>query len=337
MVQPIRSKYNISGCLESRQGGRSENQDFAGVAETALGTLIVVCDGMGGMKGGATASKLAVTTILGYFQKADYQENPSMLLVKAIQAANAEIFEKGANNPELHGMGTTVTALLINDQCATVAHVGDSRVYQLRKGKKIYRSFDHSMVFEMVKKKVITEEQARLSAQSNIIMKALGITSEIEVNTHTLCYRKGDRFVLCSDGYWGVMPEHEFIDLISKPIGINKVLESSCNTIEAIARKKGNDYDNLTAAIVEVNEDSKIQPKMNKTAKIIIATLAVLLLASVVCNFFQGANDKSDSTALYKGKVDSLRIENKSTVIYIPTELDKELTDSTAIVISKEK
>ena len=72
-------------------------------------------------------------------------------------------------------MGTTVTALLIGRSYALVAHVGDSRIYQLRKGKKVYRSFDHSMVFEMVRKKVITEEQARLSAQSNIIMKALGI------------------------------------------------------------------------------------------------------------------------------------------------------------------
>ena len=281
MVEPIRSKYNLSGCVESRQGGRSENQDFAGVAETPLGTLIVVCDGMGGMKGGSTASRLAVTAILEYFQHADVQENTSMLLVKAIQKANSVVWETGSENPELQGMGTTVTALLLNEMCATVAHVGDSRIYQLRKGKKVYRSFDHSMVFEMVKKKVITEEQARLSAQSNIIMKALGIKPDVEVNTQRLSFRKGDRFILCSDGFWGVMPEDEFISMVSIPNSLTQVLESSCNTIEAVARKKGNDYDNLTAAIVETDYDSKLQPERQRTVKIIIALAAVLLAVGI--------------------------------------------------------
>lgn len=281
MVEPIRSKYDLSGCVESRQGGRSENQDFAGVAETPLGTLIVVCDGMGGMKGGSTASRLAVTAILEYFQHADVQENTSMLLVKAIQKANSVVWETGSENPELQGMGTTVTALLLNEMCATVAHVGDSRIYQLRKGKKVYRSFDHSMVFEMVKKKVITEEQARLSAQSNIIMKALGIKPDVEVNTQRLSFRKGDRFILCSDGFWGVMPENEFISMVSIPNSLTQVLESSCNTIEAVARKKGNDYDNLTAAIVETDYDSKLQPERQRTVKIIIALAAVLLAVGI--------------------------------------------------------
>lgn len=334
MVEPIRSKLDLSGCLESRQGGRSENQDFAGVAETPLGTLIVVCDGMGGMKGGSTASKLAVTTILEYFQRADAQESPSMLLVKAIQSANTAVWEAGNQNPELQGMGTTVTALLLSDICATAAHVGDSRIYQLRKGKKIYRSFDHSMVFEMVRKKVITEEQARLSAQSNIIMKALGIKPEVEVHTHQLCFRKGDRFVLCSDGFWGVMPEDEFIDLISTPNRIDKVLESSGNTIEAVARKKGNDYDNLTAAIVEMNYDSKTQPKMTKNAKIIIAILAVLLAISLLMNLSGKERQSETAVPIYQGKVDSIRVTGQSTVIYIPAELGKPLSDTISIVIS---
>lgn len=337
MVQPIRSKLDLSGCLESRQGGRSENQDFAGVAETPLGTLIVVCDGMGGMRGGSTASRLAVTTILEYFQKADPQENAAMLLVKAIQSANTAVWEAGSANPELHGMGTTVTALLLNEICATAAHVGDSRIYQLRRGKKVYRSFDHSMVFEMVRKKVITEEQARLSAQSNIIMKALGIKPEVEVNTHRLCYKKGDRFVLCSDGFWGVMPEEEFIDLISVHNSLGKILESSCNTVEAIARKKGSEYDNLTAALIEMNCDSKLQPEMNTTAKIIITILAVLLAISVTFNVLAKVKDSASSSSVYNGIMDSVRTDDKSTVLYLSGGLEKTLSDSTAIEISEKR
>lgn len=337
MVEPIRSKYDLTGCLESRQGGRKENQDFAGVAETSHGTLIVVCDGMGGMKGGSTASRIAVTTILEYFQKADVQENSSMVLVKAIQAANTAVCETGSQNQELQGMGTTVTALLINEKFAIVAHVGDSRIYQLRKGKKVYRSFDHSMVFEMVKKKVITEEQARLSAQSNIIMKALGIKPEIEVNTQLLSFRKGDRFILCSDGYWGVMPEEEFVELVAKPGHLETVLESSCNTIEATARKKGNDYDNLTAAIIETNYDSKIQPKMNKTAKIIIAILGLLLLVSIAFNIFGNQRFTEPVTPLYNGVIDSVRVVDKTTVLYIPNSKVDGLSDTTIITLSKKK
>lgn len=284
MVEPIRSKFGLSGCVESRQGGRSENQDFAGVADTRHGTLVVVCDGMGGMKGGSTASRLAVTTILEYMQRGDTQESAEMLLVKAIQAANRCVWETGMSHPDVQGMGTTVTALLVNRSFAVAAHVGDSRIYQLRGSRKVYRSFDHSMVFEMVKKKVITEEQARLSAQSNIIMKALGIKPDVEVHAHRLYYRKGDRFVLCSDGFWGVLPEGEFISLVARPGSLSQLLEAGCNTIEAVARKKGGDYDNLTAAIIETDSDSKQQPKMNKTAKTIIAILGALLAISVAVN-----------------------------------------------------
>lgn len=88
-------------------------------------------------------------------------------------------------------MGTTVTVLLINEEKATVAYVGDSRIYQIRKGRKIFRTFDHSMVFRMVKKKIITEEQARLSAQSNIILRAVGLKPDLDVDVFDLPYDKG--------------------------------------------------------------------------------------------------------------------------------------------------
>ena len=100
-------------------------------------------------------------------------------------------------------MGSTCTVLLINDTSAIVAHVGDSRVYQIRGRNKIFRTFDHSMVFDLVKQKVITEEQARLSAQSNVITRALGIKPDIEVDVVELPYDAGDRFILTTDGIHG--------------------------------------------------------------------------------------------------------------------------------------
>ena len=284
MITPIEIKGKTVGFVDSRIGGRKENQDSAGLKETSLGLLVVVCDGMGGMQGGSVASQLAVQTILEAVASADKQDNPVMALKKAIRSANVAIIEKGEENPDLQGMGTTVTALLVTPHSAITAYVGDSRIYQIRNGKKIFRTFDHSMVFEMVKKKVITEEQARLSAQSNVILKALGIMPDVEISVEERPYLKGDLFVLCSDGFWGAMPENDFIRHLSEKSPIDKILESTANVVESIGRSNGGEYDNLTAALVEMNNNSIMKDKMNKTAKITIAVLSLLLMISLAFN-----------------------------------------------------
>ena len=312
MVTPIEIKGKTLGFIDSRIGGRKENQDSAGLKETKLGYLVVVCDGMGGMKGGSVASQLAVKTILETVASADKQSNPSMTLIKAIRNANIAIIEEGQNNPNLQGMGTTVTALLLTPYSALTAYVGDSRIYQPRKGKKVFRTFDHSMVFEMVRKKVISEEQARLSAQSNVILKALGITPDIEIEIEERPYLKGDRFILCTDGFWGAMPEDEFVRHLSENNPINKILDSTANVVESIGRNSGNEYDNLTAAILEMNSNSILKENMNKKAKIIIMILAILLLASILLNvtMFIG----KDSSNGECNKVDSVLIKNQETI-----------------------
>ena len=97
---------------------------------------------------------------------------------------------------------------------------------------------------EMVKKNVISEEQARLSAQSNVILKALGVNPDIEVEIAERPYQKGDRFILCTDGFWGAMPEDEFVRHLTENNPINKILDSTANIVESIGRNSGNEYDN---------------------------------------------------------------------------------------------
>lgn len=312
MVTPIEIKGKTLGFIDSRIGGRKENQDSAGLKETKLGYLVVVCDGMGGMQGGSVASQLAVQTILETVASADNQSNPSMTLIKAIRNANMAIIEEGQKNPNLQGMGTTVTALLLTPYSALTAYVGDSRIYQLRKGKKIFRTFDHSMVFEMVRKKVISEEQARLSAQSNVILKALGITPDIEVEIEERPYLKGDRFILCTDGFWGAMPEEEFVRHLSENNPINKILDSTANVVESIGRNSGNEYDNLTAAILEMNSNSILKEKMNKKAKLIIVILAVLLIVSIILNVSMLIGKGSSNSEC--NKVDSELMNNQESI-----------------------
>lgn len=306
MVTPINIKGKTLGFVDSRIGGRKENQDSAGFRETELGSLIVVCDGMGGMQGGSVASQLAVQTILETVATADKKTNPSTVLIQAIQAANSAIIEQGQSNPNLQGMGTTATVLLLTPYSALTAYIGDSRIYQLRNGKKIFRTFDHSMVFEMVKKKIISEEQARLSAQSNVILKALGVSAEIEVEIAERPYKKGDRFVLCSDGFWGAMPEDEFVRHLVESNPINKILESTANVVESIGRNSGHEFDNLTAAILEMNSNSILKEKMNRTAKITILILTVLLLISLAFNISMVVYNKTNKdSSPAKEQVDS--------------------------------
>lgn len=298
MVTPIEIKGNILGFIDSRIGGRKENQDSAGLKETSLGYLVVVCDGMGGMQGGSVASQLAVHTILETVAAADRQSDPATTLLNAIKRANMAIIAEGQQNANLLGMGTTVTALLLTPYSALTAYVGDSRIYQLRRGQKIFRTFDHSMVFEMVKQKVLSEEQARLSEQSNVILRALGISPNVDVEIEERPYLKGDRFVLCTDGFWGAMSEKDFIQYLSAKKPINQILESTANVVESIGRNSGNNHDNLTAAILEMNSNSILKEKMNKTAKIVIAVLAILLIVSVSLNaimFITRNVDKEES------------------------------------------
>lgn len=335
MIQPVKTKYEATGFVESRVGGRQENQDSAGVKDTAFGLLVVVCDGMGGMQGGQIASTTAVTTILSFFDTVDKQSDPAMTLIKAINEANTQIIAKGQENPALAGMGTTVTALLKTPKSAIVAHVGDSRIYQFRGSKKVFRTFDHSMVFEMVKKKVLTEEQARLSVQSNVILKALGIKPELEVEWHELPYLKGDRFILCSDGFWGAMPEKDFITLVTKKANIKDIIQETADKVESIGKEKGEDYDNLTAAIVDMESNSKMKVKMNTLAKTIIGVLTLLLIVSIGFNGYQYSTNNTISTVasdtVEKKVNDSASIQNSTSSAEVILNKNSEEKEDTSV------
>jgi len=281
----------------SHIGGREDNQDSCAVTMTRRGLLAIVCDGMGGTKGGEIASKLATEEIIRYLDEpaseGDLDDENQMALRKAICSANLVVRTKALENPSLSGMGTTVTALLINDDKASIAYVGDSRIYQIRNGRKKFRTFDHSMVFAMVKEGVLTEEQARLSAQSNIILRALGTKDDIEVETYDLPYDTGDIFFLCSDGVWGSMPEKELIERISISQTPKSITEKLAAYINNIGIKNGGGHDNLTAAMVITTKNSKIRSKMEQKIKKACIVLTILLLVSIIGNALHFLPNKS--------------------------------------------
>lgn len=284
MAIRIEAKAIVDGYIESLIGGRSENQDFAFSIDVPLGTVVVVCDGMGGMNGGSVASQLAVKTIIDDVAVATMADSPSVVLSNAVKHANQVIMETAAATPELVGMGTTVVAIIVSKKSAIATYVGDSRIYQLRGKKKVFRTFDHSMVFQMVQAKVLSEEQARSSSMSNVITKALGITADLEPEIFELPYFSGDRFLLCSDGFWGAMPEPEFLKMVTAKGDIEKLLVTTASNVDSLGVAAGGGHDNLTAALFKVTCNSKLKPKMSTTTKIIIGVLSLLLLISVTFN-----------------------------------------------------
>ena len=299
-----RDEHLFVGFAESRIGGRAENQDSYGYANTERGFLLTICDGMGGGPGGKTASTIAVNEIIDGIDGASKDEEVCNIIIKAIRRANMAIIEAGKENPALQGMGSTATVLLLSEQSAVVAYVGDSRIYQIRGRKKVFRTFDHSLVFDLVKQKVITEEQARLSAQSNVITRALGIEPDVQVDIQELPYERGDRFVLCSDGIHGVVPEKELIKMLAekKPIGV--VTDTIATHIDNLGRINGGNHDNLTLAIVETKKKSILKPAMSRQAKIIITLLSAICLISVATNFVQCS--RYDKNLEYMVSIDSL-------------------------------
>ncbi len=295
LVQQLKTPDYLLGFAESRIGGRSENQDSYGCSDTPFGFVVTVCDGMGGGPGGKTASSIAVKEIISGISEGNPDETLTNIIIKAIRRANLAIIEAGHNTPSLKGMGSTCTVLLINEDSATVAHVGDSRVYQLRGKSKIFRTFDHSMVFDLVKQKVITEEQARLSAQSNVITRALGIMPDSEGHINELPYNCGDRFLLTTDGIHGSVSESELIEMTAdKKHALGTVTDEIATTIDGKGRNEGGGHDNLTLAIIETQINSKLRPKMNKKAKLLFGAVALICLLSLIFNgVLLGKNNSS--------------------------------------------
>ena len=288
---------SIMKCIRSKAGGRLENQDFYSSSQTQYGELIIVCDGMGGHNGGRHAAETAVHIIIEEVSRSK-ADNPVNALSEAITNANTAIWEESQADKSLKGMGTTVAALLITPERAISFHVGDSRIYQLRDEKILFRTFDHSHVFEMVKAGLITEEQARLSEKSNIITRGLGIQSTVDVSiTDNLPYKKGDRFLVCTDGIWGVVPENELVGIVSQNENIEKVLTQLVENVDAIGFKNGGKHDNLTAAMLEMDSDSTLtkaeetdvirSPKSAKSqSKLLIYFLLIALSGSLALNIY---------------------------------------------------
>jgi protein phosphatase len=204
---------------------RTENQDFATLttareesASHTGGRLMVVADGMGGHRGGATASRLAVDTVKTSYLAAENDDVPAALR-EAMARANARVFTEAQSNADLRGMGTTTSALVIRGEKAWFAHVGDSRIYMLRGNEFRQLTQDHSLVATMVREGLLTEAEAETHPRRNVLQRSIGVTEDVEIDVvGPIDVQEGDVFLLCSDGLHGVLKEDELKEVAKLPI-----------------------------------------------------------------------------------------------------------------------
>lgn len=283
-MNQIQSKYQIVGALESLQGGRPENQDFMGFADTPLGFAMVLCDGMGGGPGGRTASNVVVDTVISTLSSYKKGDDIKTAMRQAIAVADNKIAEMTAHTPELQGMGTTIVILVINKRSAHVAHVGDSRLYQFRSGRKVFRTNDHSQVGELVRQGALTEEQARVAPNSNVITRAINGHGIAQPDITELPYESGDRFALCTDGIWGALPEKELIEKLTKGKSASGTVMGTTIDVDKIGNTNGGMHDNLSLVVIDMTTDSKLRVKMGRRIKNLLFTIVAILVLSVLAN-----------------------------------------------------
>ncbi len=253
----------VQAAARTDVGRRRSNNEDTLLMDEALG-LFLVADGLGGHASGEVASRLAAETIRE--QLAGWAAGgppPPALgapaggvseganhLVNSIRFANQVIHGAAGSRPDYQGMATTVVAALVVRQRVALAHVGDSRIYRIRDGKLEQLSRDHSLVREQVALGLLSEDEAAVSPQRNVVTRALGMEPTVQVDVQEQDAREGDTLLLCSDG---------LSDMVAEPIILEAVvhagddLEAACGALVELANAQGG-KDNVTAVLVRLTE-----------------------------------------------------------------------------------
>lgn len=212
--------------------------------------IFVVADGVGGAQAGEVASQTAVEVLGEAFLHHKDGDDIEDLMEIAIQRANSSIHQMSREHPKLSMMATTVVALHLDGRRATIGHVGDSRLYRFSPDGKIHRETnDHSVVEEEVRAGRMTAQQAATHPSRNVISRALGADSSVEVDMKTAEVEDGTIFVLCSDGITRHIPDEE----LRAMLGANSDLDAVCAELKKRCYERGAE-DNLTAVLVRVGE-----------------------------------------------------------------------------------
>ncbi|HEX6239868.1 MAG TPA: Stp1/IreP family PP2C-type Ser/Thr phosphatase [Polyangiales bacterium] len=260
---------------------RDHNEDSL-VVDDKLG-LYAVADGMGGHAAGEVASRLALETVQrvireGYGRVSAYRAAPQSreaaqsvlkLLEEAALAACQAVHDEGTRDDEKRGMGTTLSAMLVTDSQAFVAHVGDSRIYLLRGDKVHQLTLDHTLQNELLKRGKLSPEAISRVAQKNALTRAIGVYASVDVDTLQLDVLPGDRLLLCSDGLYAYLKKGELNSILDAPP------PEAAQRLIALANQRGG-HDNITAVVLRAGDAP--DSEQNRLQRLTLDTLQRAML-----------------------------------------------------------
>ena len=225
---------------------RKVNEDFFYISKPEDKIkLFILADGMGGYNGGEVASKMATETVRDYIYQhfEESKDELDILLKNAIEYANNVVYETSKNKKELSGMGTTLEVCLIYNSKMYVGHIGDSRVYRIRKEFMRKITKDHSYVQKLVDDGSITKEEALKHPKKNMLLKALGCMGEVEPDIYVKTFLKDDILLMTSDGLTNMLKEDEIYNIVKR---------DKHNSAEILVNKANENggYDNITVVII---------------------------------------------------------------------------------------
>lgn len=247
-------------------GRKREHNEDAVTSDMEIG-LVVLADGMGGYKAGEVASEIAVLTIVaelkesmlalqpGQTDTAEGMQAESRLIYEAVAKANASVYSVSQSQPQCAGMGTTLVMGLFTNDKLLVGHIGDSRMYRLRGEELVQMTEDHSLLQEQIKSGLMTPAQAKLSANKNLVTRALGIDPEVELELHEYEVEAGDIYLLCSDGLSDLV-EDEDIHLTLTTLSAN--LGLAANQLIQMANDNGG-KDNISVILARVLKSYSVE------------------------------------------------------------------------------
>jgi protein phosphatase len=256
------ASYSLSWAVNSDPGLRRTTNEDSYATRSDVG-LFIVADGMGGHVAGEVASRVAVEAIEAFIQEtagADknrtwpFPFDPSVSLEAnrlkaAFRLANRRIASRIADSQDLRGMATTASAILLGDKHACVAHVGDSRVYVLKDDELYQITHDHSWVEEQVRAGTLTPSAARQHPWRNVVTRALSGGEDPEVDVTEVTPAKGDRYLLCSDGLFTVLPDPRIAEILGRR---EASLDAVCAQLIEAANQGGGP-DNITTLVLEID------------------------------------------------------------------------------------
>lgn len=230
---------------------RSMNQDSLLVSDNNRNglNLYILADGMGGYKGGEIASKVAITAVSKYiiekFDEIPKDKQSILNLVEdSIEFANSAIYEESEQDEELQDMGTTLEAVLIYKNKVYIGHIGDSRIYRVRKNKMKKITTDHSYVEKLIQDGDITREEAYNHPKKNLLIKALGTDEEACPDMIYTVLNKNDVIVICSDGLTNMLREEEILEVVKEP-------NENCADVLVEEANLAGGLDNITVIVID--------------------------------------------------------------------------------------